>query len=80
MNLGARVAEVRRSKGITQAFVAQAIGKSPQWLSNIEKGRRAIGAVELHQIAEVLGVDVGLFFAPTLHDTCDDEAATLESA
>lgn len=50
-------------KGITQVFVASKLGRTPQWLSNIEKGRRAIGAEELHKLAEVLGVEVGIFFA-----------------
>ena len=71
MNLGQNIAKIRISKGVTQTFVTKSIGKSPQWLSNIEKGRRAIGADELHQIAEVLGVDVGIFFDQRVNEACN---------
>ncbi|MGE5552949.1 MAG: helix-turn-helix domain-containing protein [Betaproteobacteria bacterium] len=78
MNLGERIREVRLSKGIKQRFVAKALGKTPQWLNNIEQGRRPIGAVELHRIAEVLGVEVGVFFGPGLTETENEQAATLD--
>lgn len=69
MALGERIAQIRGDKGMTQIFVARQLKKTPQWLSNIEKGRREIGARELHQIAEVLGVNVGIFFEGKLNET-----------
>ncbi len=74
MNLGQRIADLRTQKGMTQTFVAAQLGRTPQWLSNIEKGRRAIGAEELHRIAEVLGVDVGLFFAQKVNTALTNQA------
>lgn len=67
MELGTRIANVRKSKGITQTFVAKRLKKTPQWLSNIEKGRRTIEAEELNKIAEILGENVGIFFKKELN-------------
>lgn len=68
MNLGERITKIRRSKGISQVFITNKLGKTSAWLSNIEKGRRSIGAEELHQVAEVLGIDAGIFFKDELND------------
>lgn len=62
MELGQRLSTLRTIKGISQTFVANRLNKTPQWLNNIEKGRRNIGAVELNHIAEILGVNVSAFF------------------
>ena len=67
MKLGERIAKIRRSKGISQVFITQKLGKTPAWLSNIEKCRRDIGAEELNQVAEILGVDIGVFFDEELN-------------
>lgn len=73
MNLGERINRIRRSKGMSQVFIASKLGKTSAWLSNIEKGRRDIGAEELHQIAEVIGVDIGIFFREELNAKLSDE-------
>jgi len=62
VKLGEKIAIIRRSKGISQVFITNKLGKTSAWLSNIEKGRRDIGAEELNQVAEILGVDIGIFF------------------
>lgn len=72
MSIGEKISIVRRSKGISQVFITSKLNKTSAWLSNIEKGRRDIGAEELHQVAEVLGVDVGVFFKEGLNDTLSD--------
>ena len=69
MTLGERISQVRKSKGITQVFVARKMGKTPQWLSGIEAGRRNISASELNEIAGILGVPIGYFFEHELNDT-----------
>jgi len=66
--LGERIARIRIQKGVKQTYVAEQLGKTPQWLSNIEKGKRRIGATELNQIAGVLGVDIEIFFDSDLND------------
>lgn len=67
MKLGERIAQARKSKGITQAFIARKLGKTPQWLSGIEAGRRNIDAIELNQIALILGLPIGNFFNQELN-------------
>jgi len=62
VKLGEKIAITRRDKGISQVFIANKLGKTSAWLSNIEKCRRDIGAKELGQVAEILGVDIGIFF------------------
>ena len=69
MELGKKIAQIRTSKGMTQTYVASQLDKTSQWLSNIEKGRRGIGAIELYQIAKILGVSVGSFFDDDLNVT-----------
>lgn len=68
MKLGEKIARIRRDKGISQVFITNKLGKTSAWLSNIEKGRRDIGAEELNQIAEILGVDINIFFNENLND------------
>jgi len=73
MNLGERIAKIRRGKGMSQAFITNKLGKTPAWLSNIEKGRRGIGAEELHQVADILGVGIGIFFKEGLNEKLSDD-------
>lgn len=63
MNIGERISLTRKCKGIQQKYVAEKLYKTPQWLSNIERGTRPVGAEELKKIATILGVDAGIFFA-----------------
>jgi transcriptional regulator with XRE-family HTH domain len=69
MNLGERIAQARKSKGVTQTFIARKMGKTPQWLSGIEAGRRNIDAIELNEIASILGLPIGYFFDQELNGT-----------
>jgi transcriptional regulator with XRE-family HTH domain len=62
-NLGARVREVRLSKGIMGIHIAKALGKKPSWLSAREHGHTDISAIELRDIARVLDVSMEVFFA-----------------
>jgi transcriptional regulator with XRE-family HTH domain len=67
LSIGKKIAQVRSSKGISQTFVAKRMGKTPQWLSNIENGRRPIEAAELYQLAAILGVDIVIFYTDELN-------------
>jgi transcriptional regulator with XRE-family HTH domain len=62
VNIGNRIREIRISKGVTQTYIDQKLGKFTGWLSSIEKGRRNISAVEAKQIADLLGVPLEEFF------------------
>ncbi len=57
-----RIREVRRSKNVKQAVIANALGITVQAYSMKERGRRPITTVELELIAAVLDVPVSLFF------------------
>lgn len=67
MSLGEKITRIRCDKGMSQVFIAGKLGKTSAWLSNIEKGRRGIGAKELNQVAEILGVDIGIFFSENIN-------------
>lgn len=67
MKLGEKISKIRRSKGMSQVFITQRLSKTSAWLSNIERCRREIGAKELNQVAEILGVDISVFFTEELN-------------
>ena len=61
-HIGRRIAEIRKQKRLTQEYVAGRLGKTPQWLSNIEREIRPISADELAKLAVILEVEPGIFF------------------
>ena len=59
VSIGERIAICRRRRGLSQAAVAWRLGRSVQWLSNIERGVRSADRYSiLVPIADVLGVSV----------------------
>ena len=56
--LGARLADARKQKKLTQAQVADTLGVARTTLVAIEKGERAASKVELFKLATVLGTSV----------------------
>lgn len=56
-----RLREARVDAGVTQAELAQALGRSQTWVSKCELGERRVDVVELKEIADVLGKEVGWF-------------------
>lgn len=70
MNIGKKIAMIRKSKNITQEQLAAKLGKTPQWLSNIERGVRFISTEDLAKIANLLQVNPGIFFAEEFNVTC----------
>jgi len=65
MGIGRKIAEVRKQKGLTQKHIATKMNRTPQWLSNIERGVRSISADELAQVANILEVSPSIFFDKT---------------
>jgi transcriptional regulator with XRE-family HTH domain len=49
--LGERLREIRRHRGLSQAEVAQAVGIPRSAMSDIERGRRGVDALELGTLA-----------------------------
>lgn len=60
--LGARIAALRKRKGLRQMAVAEAVGLEPKSLSRLEAGAYAPSLQTLEQLARVLGVELRDFF------------------
>lgn len=56
--LGQRIAELRRSRKLTQEQLAEAIGLSVEFISLVERGVNAPSVANLEKFAKVLKVDV----------------------
>jgi Zn-dependent peptidase ImmA (M78 family)/transcriptional regulator with XRE-family HTH domain len=56
--LGQRLADARRGKGWTQGQLAERVDLTQTAVSRIETGTRAVGSLELAELAEALGVSV----------------------
>ncbi|HXZ77347.1 MAG TPA: helix-turn-helix transcriptional regulator, partial [Streptosporangiaceae bacterium] len=56
---GQRIARARRRRGMSQAVLAELVGRSESWLSQVERGLCGVdGHSVLMSLAEVLRVDV----------------------
>ena len=64
-SIGARIAEARRAKKMSQAEAAQKLGISKQKLSNWERGYSPIPAGTLYSISEVLSCPIPYLFCET---------------
>jgi transcriptional regulator with XRE-family HTH domain len=62
IEMGRRIRLRRREKGISQTELAGRLGLSFQQMQKYEKGINRIGAAQLQQIAEMLGVDIPFFY------------------
>ena len=58
LNLGQRIADFRRSKGISQLCLAEMADISKEHLSNLERGNKLPSAKTLAQIASALDVSL----------------------
>lgn len=72
MKIGEKIALARKLKGIQQKHIAKQLNKTPQWLSNIERGTRPIGTDELEKIASIIGIDTGIFFAEDFNEALNN--------
>jgi transcriptional regulator with XRE-family HTH domain len=61
--LGHAIRNLRLTKGLTQEALAEAAGLHPRYVSDVERGRRNIGFVNLDRLAAALGVDLPAFMA-----------------
>ena len=60
--IGLNISYYRRVRHLTQVELAEAVGISSNYLSQVERGYKSISLVNLLKIAEVLGVDEKNFF------------------
>jgi transcriptional regulator with XRE-family HTH domain len=57
--IGARIAELRAQKGMTQEHLAGEMGISPKYLSSIERGKENPTLNTIIALSEALNVDLG---------------------
>ena len=62
LQLGENVKNARKSKGFTQAMLANDLGIEISQISRIERGIINTSVQTLFQISKILDVDVALFF------------------
>lgn len=60
--IGQDIRALRKSRGITLQHLAQAVGRSVGWLSQIERGQTVPAIPDLASIARVFGVTISFFF------------------
>lgn len=63
-----RLTSSRRRKALTQADVAQRLGRPQSFVAKYEKGERRLDLIEFTQIAFALGEDPAQLFAALLDD------------
>jgi transcriptional regulator with XRE-family HTH domain len=56
-----RLREARKAAGLTQAQVAERLGKQQSYVSKVESGERRIDPVELKRFAVLYGRDTSSF-------------------
>jgi transcriptional regulator with XRE-family HTH domain len=66
--MGARIAQARKERGLTQQALADALGVSQQTLAHYEVGRVGVGAAMLPRLSELLDLsfDEMLLGQPTI--------------
>ncbi len=62
--IGQRIMELRKSKGLSQEDLAKSIGMSRPSLAQIELGNRSVDVFELFQLSHVLGFSMDEFLSP----------------
>lgn len=65
--IGKRIAELRKTRGISQARLAQLTKLDSSYIGKIEKGRFDIGIDNLCRIVEVLGYRIDFIDEKTIH-------------
>ena len=76
MEFGQTIRNIRENKGMKAVFVARKIGMSPAGYGGIELGKVKVSLERAKQIADVLGVDMSIFFRPEVGETLNAETAT----
>lgn len=72
MKLYEKIKEIRKSKGVSQTFVAKKLNISVSGYSMKESGKRPITTSELEEIANALEVPATIFFEQEFHVKCKE--------
>lgn len=58
MNIGNNIRKIRQSKGLTQKDLADMLGKTPQYVSKLEKNINSLNFTTINSLADALGVSI----------------------
>ncbi|MFC3803829.1 helix-turn-helix domain-containing protein [Cohnella sp. GCM10012308] len=61
-NVGKRIREIRKAKGLSQTALAEKCGFTFSYIGGVERAEKNISLINLEKIAEGLGVGVHQFF------------------
>ena len=69
--VGARIAALRKARGLSQSTLGRAVGVSFQQVGKYEKGQNRLGSSRLQQIAEFFDVPVSTLFSDEVETTLE---------
>ena len=72
-DLGGEIRQLRKVRGITLQQMADTIGKSVGFLSQVERNKTKPSVAALQDISEVLGVHIGWFFQANLFPVQEEQ-------
>jgi len=61
--LGADIRAIRKARGLTLIELAQVLGRSVGWLSQVERDISEVSVTDLREISSALGVPVSMLFS-----------------
>lgn len=65
---GLRLAEVRRARGLSQERLALESGIARSYLGGVERGQRNIALLNIHRLADALGIPPASLLEAPSHD------------
>jgi transcriptional regulator with XRE-family HTH domain len=71
MKLNERIRLLRKSKGVSQTYMAKQLKLSISGYNMKELGKRPITTNELEEIAKTLNVSASIFFDGKIHEKCN---------
>lgn len=76
--IGLRITELRKMKGLSQADLAKSLGISRPSLAQVELGNRSVDVIELQQLSMILGFSLDNFVSKnfTISQDVEGEAET----
>lgn len=67
-SFGMRLVEIRKAKGLSQEKLALESGIARSYLSGVERGLRNIALINIHKLADTLGVAPSVLLEPPQSD------------
>lgn len=61
--LGHAIRDLRLERGFSQERLAEASGLHPRYISDVERGRRNLGMINVERLARALSVDLSTLMA-----------------